>query len=47
MSTTAVELRDLLDEVNDATKLLQRSRTVPEQVIGLIDSFESALGADT
>jgi uncharacterized protein (DUF2384 family) len=45
--TTAVELRDLLDEVNAATKLLQRSRTVPEQVIELIDSFESALGAAT
>ena len=47
MITTAVELRDLLSEVNDATKLLQRSTTVPEQVIGLIDSFESALGAAT
>jgi hypothetical protein len=47
MITTAVELRDLLGEVNDATKLLQRSTTVPEQVIGLIDSFESALGAAT
>jgi hypothetical protein len=47
MITTAVELRDLLGEVNDATKLLQRSKTVPEQVIGLIDSFESALGAAT
>jgi hypothetical protein len=47
MITTAVELRDLLAEVNKATKLLQRSKTVPEQVIGLIDSFESALGAAT
>src|ERR1700738_1221861 len=47
MITTAVELRDLLGEVNDATKLLQRSATVPEEVIGLIDSFESALGAAT
>lgn len=47
MITTAVELRELLSEVNDATKLLQRSTTVPEQVIGLIDSFESALGAAT
>ena len=47
MITTAVELRDLLGEVNDATKLLQRSKTVPERVIGLIDSFESTLGAAT
>lgn len=47
MITTAVELRDLLGEINDATKLLQRSTTVPEQVIELIDSFESALGAAT
>lgn len=34
----------LLAEVNEATKLLQRSTTVPENVIDLIDSFESALG---
>jgi uncharacterized protein (DUF2384 family) len=47
MITTATGLRDLLGEVNDATKLLQRSSTVPEQVVGLIDSFESALGAAT
>jgi hypothetical protein len=47
MITTAVELRDLLAEVNAATKLLQRSKTVPEQVIALIDSFESTLGAAT
>jgi hypothetical protein len=47
MITTAVELRDLLDEVNDATKQLQRSTTVPENVVDLIDSFESALGAAT
>jgi uncharacterized protein (DUF2384 family) len=47
MITTAVELRDLLGEVNDATKLLQQSATVPERVIELIDSFESALGAAT
>lgn len=45
--TTAVELRDLLDEVNGATKLLQRSMTMPAEVMGLIDSFESALGAAT
>ena len=47
MITTALELRDLLGEVNEATKLLQRTKTVPEQVIGLIDSFESTLGAAT
>jgi uncharacterized protein (DUF2384 family) len=47
MITTAVELRDLLEEVNEATKLLQRSKTMPAEVIGLIDSFESALGAAT
>lgn len=45
--TTAVELRDLLDEVNGATKLLQQSMTMPAEVMGLIDSFESALGAAT
>jgi uncharacterized protein (DUF2384 family) len=47
MITTAVGLRELLDEVNDATKLLQRSTTVPENIVELIDSFESALGAAT
>jgi hypothetical protein len=47
MMTTAVELGDLLDRVNQATKQIQRSRTVPDEVIGLIDSFESALGAAT
>jgi hypothetical protein len=45
MFTTVGELRDLLSEVNKATKLLQRSKTVPEQVISLIDGFESVLGA--
>jgi uncharacterized protein (DUF2384 family) len=47
MITTAVQLRDLLDEVNEATTLFQRSETVPEQVVGLIDGLESALGAAT
>jgi uncharacterized protein (DUF2384 family) len=47
MITTAAELRDLLGEVNDATTLLQRSKTVPERVIGFIDCFESTLGAAT
>jgi uncharacterized protein (DUF2384 family) len=47
MFTTTRGLRDLLNEVNDATKLLQRSRTVPDEVARLIDSFESELGAAT
>ncbi|HYZ69146.1 MAG TPA: hypothetical protein VE666_15320 [Mycobacterium sp.] len=47
MITTTVGLADLLAEVNEATKRLQRSTTVPEQVIELIDSFESALGGGT
>lgn len=47
MIATSVGLSDLLAEVNDATTLLQRSATVPDQVIDLIDSFESALGAAT
>jgi hypothetical protein len=45
MTATVVGLGDLLAEVNDVTKQLQRSKSVPEQVIGLIDSFESVLGA--
>jgi hypothetical protein len=47
MSTTAVELQALLTRVNDATKLLRRSSTVPDEVVQLIDSFEPALGAAT
>lgn len=43
MITTAVSLEDLLAEVNDATKVLQRSRTVPEQLVALIDDLGSAL----
>jgi len=45
MSATAIELDALLGRVNDATKLLQRSPAVPLQVVELIDSFESVLGA--
>jgi uncharacterized protein (DUF2384 family) len=45
--TTASELPGLLDRVNEATKLLQRSKTVPTEVTQLIDGFESALGAAT
>jgi hypothetical protein len=44
---TALELDALLGRVNDATKLLQRSTTVPGEVTGLIDSFEETLGAAT
>jgi len=46
MSTTAAkaDLRVLLDRVNEATKLLRRSETVPDEVVQLIDSFDSALG---
>jgi hypothetical protein len=47
MSTTALELQDLLGRVNEATKLLQRSKTVPAEVAQLIDSFEPVLGAAT
>lgn len=47
MSTTAVELRALLGRVNEATKLLQLSKTVPHTVSQLIDSFEPTLGAAT
>jgi hypothetical protein len=41
MITTAPELQDLLVGVNDATKLLRRSKTVPAEVAELIDSFGS------
>ena len=47
MATTGTELQALLSRVNEATKLLQRSRTVPSDVVQLIDSFEPALGAAT
>lgn len=45
MSTTDTDLQALLDRVNAATKLLQRSATVPREVGELIDSFEPTLGA--
>jgi hypothetical protein len=41
------ELNDLLRSVNDATKLLQRSATVPAEVGQLIDSFDWKLDAAT
>jgi hypothetical protein len=47
MSATPSELDALLTRVNDATRLLQRSSTVPSEVAQLIDSFESTLGAAT
>jgi uncharacterized protein (DUF2384 family) len=47
MVATATDLGELLSQVNEATKLLQRSATVPEEVSQLIDSFEPALGAAT
>jgi hypothetical protein len=47
MNTTAPEreLSDLLQSVNDTTKLLQRSATVPEEVGLLIDSLDRKLDA--
>jgi hypothetical protein len=45
MTTTAAGFGELLDRVNDATKLLQHSETVPDEVAGLIDGLESSLGA--
>lgn len=49
MYTTEAESRlsELLRSVNDTTKLLQRSATVPEEVGQLIDSFDSKLDAAT
>jgi len=44
---TAAGLAGLLGQVNDATILLQRSATVPDEVAELIDSFEPTLGAAT
>lgn len=47
MTTTALEsgLGELLQSVNEATKLLQRSATVPEEVSLLVDSFDRKLDA--
>ena len=47
MDTTASEheLSDLLRRVNETTKLLQRSTTVPDEVGLLIDSFDRKLDA--
>ena len=46
-ATEVVDLRDLLSQVNEATALLQRSATVPDRVIEVVDGFESALGSAT
>ncbi|MGH3959283.1 hypothetical protein [Mycobacterium sp.] len=47
MATTTDQLDALLSRVNEATKQLQRSETVPPEVAKLIDSFEPTLGAAT
>lgn len=47
MSTTESELGSLLGQVNEATKQLQRSKTVPDELAQLVDSFDSALSAAT
>jgi hypothetical protein len=44
---TVSELDALLGRVNKATKLLQRSTTVPAEVVGLVESFDQTLGAAT
>jgi uncharacterized protein (DUF2384 family) len=46
-TATLSELGVLLARVNEATKLLQRSPTVPGEVARLVDSFERTLGAAT
>jgi uncharacterized protein (DUF2384 family) len=46
-AVTVSELDALLGRVNGATKLLQRSTTVPGEVARLVDSFERTLGAAT
>jgi uncharacterized protein (DUF2384 family) len=47
MLATDEELRALLNRVNDATRLLQRSTTVTSELAALIDSFDRVLGAST
>jgi hypothetical protein len=46
-ATAAVDLSDLLREVNEATALLQRSAGVPNLVVEVLDDFADALGAAT
>ncbi|MHB1583191.1 MAG: hypothetical protein ACYCU7_13545 [Acidimicrobiales bacterium] len=45
MSATDVQWQELLDQVNEATKLLQRSPVVPASVGELVDSFDRTLHA--
>jgi hypothetical protein len=45
MITTDVEWSELLEQVNNATKTLQRSGTVPEAIVQLVDSFDPVLHA--
>lgn len=47
VTTARADLADLLREVNDATALLQRSASVPDRAIEIIDGFDSALDAAT
>ncbi len=47
MAATGPALHALLGQVDEATKLLQRSKTVPGDVARLINSFERTLGAAT
>lgn len=42
---TPKRLNDLLDRVNQATRLLQRSKTVPHEIGELVDSFDGELNA--
>lgn len=44
---TTSDLDALLERVNETTKQLQRSTTVPDEVGELVDSFESVLAAPT
>jgi hypothetical protein len=47
MPATTDEVHELLGRVNDATNLLQRSTTVPSEVVQLVDNFEATLDAAT
>jgi hypothetical protein len=42
----STRLEDLLNDVNEATTLLQTATSVPPEVADLVDSFESQLHAD-
>jgi len=44
-ATTVTDLRDLLADVDSATKLMQRSAAVPDEVASVIDSVGAALDA--